>query len=57
VDRPSAGIAFGYAITGEMLAQVFDQRGDTTKADSVMHTVDAMVKAARLDDFLKAITR
>ncbi len=57
VDRPSAGIAFGYAITGEMLAQAFDQRGDTTKADGVMHTVDAMVKAARLDNFLKAISR
>ena len=57
VDRPSAGIPFGYAITGEMLAQSFEQRGESGRADSVMRTVEGIVKAARLDDFLKTISR
>jgi hypothetical protein len=57
VDRPSAGIAFGYVITGEMLAQALQLRGDSTKADSLLRTADAMAKAARLDDFLATISR
>ncbi len=57
VDRPSAGIAFGYALTGQLLAQVLHQRGEAAKADSVMQTVDGMAKAARLDEFLKTISR
>src|SRR5690606_20443441 len=57
VDRPSAGIPLGYAITGEMLAQALELRGDSAKADSVMRTVNAMAEAARLDDFLATITR
>jgi hypothetical protein len=57
IDRPSAGIPLGYAITGEMLAQALDLRGDSAKADSVMGKVDAMAKAARLDDFLATISR
>jgi hypothetical protein len=57
VDRPSAGIPFGYAITGEMLAQALDLRGDSVKADSVLRTVDAVAKAARLQDFLATISR
>lgn len=57
IDRPSAGIALGYAITGEMVAQALDLRGDSAKADSVMRTVNAMARAARLDDFLATITR
>jgi hypothetical protein len=57
VDRPSAGIPFGYVITGEMLAQALELGGDSAKADSVMRTANAMAKAARLDDFLATISR
>jgi hypothetical protein len=57
IDRPSAGIPLGYAITGELLAQALDLRGDSAKAESVLRKVDAMAKAARLDDFLATISR
>jgi hypothetical protein len=57
IDRPSAGIPLGYAITGELLAQALDLQGDSAKADSVMRKVDAMAQAARLDDFLATISR
>lgn len=57
VDRPSAGIPFGYAVTGEMLAQALEMRGDSAKVDSIMRTVNAVAKAARLDDFLATISR
>jgi hypothetical protein len=57
VDRPSAGIPFGYVIVGETLAQVLQMRGNGAKADSVMKTTEAMAKAARLDEFLATISR
>ena len=57
VDRPSAGIPFGYAITGEMLAQALYQRGDSGEANGVLHTVDNLAKAARLQDFIATISR
>ncbi len=57
VDRPSAGIPFGYAITGELLSRVLRQRGEDAKADSVMRTVEGIAKAARLDEFLATISR
>lgn len=57
VDRPSAGIAFGYAVTGEMLAQALVQRGDSSEAEGVMRTVEAIASAARLRDFVTTISR
>ena len=57
VDRPSAGIPLGYAVTGEMLAQALVQRGDSSEAAEVLRTVDAMSKAARLREFVAAISR
>jgi hypothetical protein len=57
VDLPSAGIPFGYAVTGEMLAQSLVLRGDSAEASGVMRTVDAIAEAGRLQDFIAAISR
>ena len=57
VDRPSAGIPLEYALLGETLAQVLAQRGEDEEAGAVMHTVDGMARAARLDKYITTISR
>lgn len=56
IDRPSTGIALGYAITGQTLARALFQRGDESEAQEVMHRVEGMARAARLDDFVDTIS-
>jgi hypothetical protein len=51
VDRPSYGIAYGYAVTGMLIAEGLTTKGDTASIRPILKTVSAISKAARIPDF------
>jgi hypothetical protein len=53
VDRPTFGIPYTYAFTGTVLAEALARRGDESGANAVMNRVRGIVKAARIEGFLR----
>ncbi|MGI8402892.1 MAG: glycosyltransferase family 117 protein [Gemmatimonadaceae bacterium] len=53
IDRASFGIPYTYAFTGAILAEAMTRRGDTKTATAIMTKVQAIVKAARIEGFLR----
>jgi hypothetical protein len=53
IDRASFGIPYTYAFTGAVLADAMTKRGDAKAASAIMTKVQAIVKAARIEGFLR----
>ena len=53
IDRASFGIPYTYAFTGAILAEAMTKRGDAKEASAIMTKVQAIVKAARIEGFLR----
>ena len=53
VDRPTFGIPYTYAFTGIVLSEALARRGDESGARTVMNRVNSIVKAARLEGYLR----
>jgi hypothetical protein len=54
VDRASFGIPYTYAFTGAVLAEAITRNGDAKAAAAIMTKVQAIVKAARIEGFLRS---
>jgi hypothetical protein len=53
IDRASFGIPYTYAFTGAVLAEAITRNGDAKAAAAIMTKVQAIVKAARIEGFLR----
>jgi hypothetical protein len=54
VDRASFGIPYTYAFTGAVLADAMTRNGNAKAAAAIMTKVQAIVKAARIEGFLRS---
>ena len=53
IDRASFGIPYTYAFTGAVLADAMTRQGNAKAASAIMSKVQAIVKAARIEGFLR----
>jgi len=54
IDRASFGIPYTYAFTGAVLADAMTRNGNAKAAAAIMTKVQAIVKAARIEGFLRS---
>jgi hypothetical protein len=54
VDRPSYGIPYTYAFTGQVLVHALDAQGRSEDSASILRTVQEIVRVARLNELFPA---